>query len=199
MDKESFEFHDFKSLYKLSKSISEEKKEPIFNYKEFEVYFSLICSVILTIVIVFFVITNLENNMSFIVSTTQNMLLYTIAGLIAMLGFIVGGLAIISGTMSSKVIQVIIDEKKYEYLLTVLFSFFYIGFIIGILIVLSIILYFVIAINIKFYFFIYILITLLMSYGVFFTLFYTVSLLGTCINIFIINYIYSQEEIKKKD
>lgn len=195
MDKQSLEFHDFKSLYKLTKSMREEKElEPIINYKEFEVYFSFICSLILTIVIFLFVETNIDSNMNYIVTTTQNMLLYTIAGLIGMIGFIVSGLAIVSGTTSSKVIGVMIDKRKFNYLLTVLFSFFYIGLIIGILIVLSIILYFIMGINVNFNFPIYIIIVFLMTYGVFFTLFYIVSLLGTCINIFIINYLYSKED-----
>ena len=195
MDKQSLEFHDFKSLYKLTKSMREEKElEPIINYKEFEVYFSIICSLILTTVIFLFVKTNIDSNMNYIVTTTQNMLLYTIAGLIGMIGFIVSGLAIVSGTTSSKVIGIMIEKRKFNYLLTVLFSFFYIGLIIGILIVLSITLYFIMGINVNFSFSIYIIIVFLMAYGVFFTLFYTVSLLGTCINIFIINYLYSKED-----
>lgn len=195
MDKQSLEFHDFKSLYKLTKSMREEKElEPIINFKEFEVYFSVICSSILTTVIFLFVKTNIDSNMNYIVTTTQNMLLYTIAGLIGMIGFIVSGLAIVSGTTSSKVIGIMIEKRKFNYLLTVLFSFFYIGLIMGILIVLSITLYFIMGINVNFSFPIYIIIVFIMAYGVFFTLFYTVSLLGTCINIFIINYLYSKED-----
>ncbi|MGP4078541.1 hypothetical protein ACTWQL_01395 [Pseudalkalibacillus sp. R45] len=200
MDKQSLEFHDFKSLYKLTKSMREKGElEPILNFKEFEVYFSLICSLISTIVIYFFVNTNLDSNITFIVTTTQNILLYTIAGLIGMLGFIVSGLAIVSGTTSSKVIEIMINKEKFNYLLSVLFSFFYIGLIIGVLIFVNIILYFIIGINAKFSFPIYILLVFIMSYGVFFTLFYIVSLLGTCINIFILNYIYSKEDKNGED
>lgn len=185
--KDVFKDYTFKELYqKLG------KPKYIINIKKFEVYFSIICSLILFIINYYFVTSNLDNNISFIVTTVQNMLLYSIAGLLGMLGFIISGLAIISGTIGNKVTHEIIIEKKSKSLLSILFSFYYLGFVVGILLIICMCCYFIMGINFKFYFYWYIIISLFITYGFFFSIFYAISLLGTCIHMFMINYIYSQ-------
>ncbi|WP_277714383.1 hypothetical protein [Bacillus atrophaeus] len=178
--------YTFKALYKELG-----KPKHIFNFKKFEGYFSVICSLVLVIICYKFINTNIENNMDYIVTTFQNMILYAIAGLLTMLGFVVSGLAIISGTIGYKVTHQMVLENNFKTLLSILFSFYYIGFIIGILIVSYIFCYFIMGINIQFNMPAFLLLALLLSYGLFFTILYAVSLLGTCISMFTINYFYS--------
>ncbi|WP_258297436.1 hypothetical protein [Paenibacillus peoriae] len=176
-----------KELYKLSF-----KKNPIFDYKKFESYMSLIFTVILTIIICIQVNSNLDN-IGFIVSDTKNIILYASFGLLGMLGFIISGLAIISGTMSNKVTSNIIKEKKFQSVLAILYSFNYLGFLIGFFFVFYIIGYFVLSINVSFNAYIFVVYCSLAAYGLFFIVFYAVSLLKTCLDIFVINYMYSIE------
>ncbi|ALV03921.1 MULTISPECIES: hypothetical protein [Bacillus] len=176
----------FRALYKELG-----KPKHIFNFKKFEGYFSIICSIILVIICYKFINSNIDNNIDYIISTIQNMILYAIAGLLTMLGFVVSGLAIISGTIGYKVTHQMVLENNFKKLLSILFSFFYIGFIIGILIVSCVCCYFIIGINIQFNMSVFLVLSFILFYGLFFTIFYAVSLLGTCISMFTINYFYS--------
>lgn len=189
------EVYDFRKLYKTIRNVEKQQNAlpAIINYKEFESWFSLLISVILGIILTAFINTN-DSNISYIVSTSQNMLLYIISGLIAMLGFIVAGLAIMLSTTSNVVLNKVIKDKKIEYLISVFASFVYIAVVMVILIIFCVALYFILGINYPFLNWLYVIFAFFLSYLVFFTLFYVVSLLGTCINIFIFNYNMSDKE-----
>ncbi|MEC0305741.1 hypothetical protein P4H67_03035 [Paenibacillus lautus] len=189
------EVYDFKKLYQTIRSVEKKTNTlpAIINIKEFESWFSIILSICLGFILYIAVQTN-ETSISIIVSGTQNMLLYILSGLIAMLGFIVAGLAIMLSTTSITVFNKVIKENKLEYLISVFASFVYIAVIIVILIIICIMMYFILSINTQFVFWLYMIIGVLLSYLVFFTLFYVVSLLGTCINIFIFNLNHSEED-----
>lgn len=187
--------YDFRNLYGIIRKVERERKSlpAIVNYKEFESWFSLLISGLLGIILLFFLNTNISN-ISYIVSVSQNMLLYLITGLIAMLGFVVAGLAIMLSTTSNVVLTKVIDEEKMEYLISVFASFVYIGVVMVTLIICCIAFYFILGIDYPFISSLYIILAIVLSYLVFFTLFYVVSLLGTCINIFIFNYSMSEKK-----
>jgi len=171
----------------------------LLNIRKFEVYFSLICSLLMTGIIIVFAITNVnDNQVKDIVTTTQNILLNSTFGLLGMLGFIISGLAIISGTIGNKVTHQIIQQKKFHSLLSILFSFFYIGRFVGITIILFISSYFIMGISLRFNIYLYGIMSFLLSYCLFFSIFFSVSLLGTCLNIFTLNFLYSQEDSTTK-
>ncbi|WP_413363821.1 hypothetical protein [Lysinibacillus sp. 3P01SB] len=189
------EIYDFKKLYETIRKVEKDQKvlPAIINYKEFESWFSLLLSLTFGIILWLFTNTN-DNNIAFIVSSSQNMLLYLISGLIAMLGFIVAGLAIMISTTSKAIMNKLINEGKFEYLISVFASFVFISVVMVLLIICCMALYFVLGINYPFINWLYSVIAFFLSYLVFFTLFYVVSLLGTCINIFIFNYDMSVKE-----
>jgi hypothetical protein len=189
------EVYDFRKLYNAIRNVEKQRKvlPAIINYKEFESWFSFFISIILSIILIAFINTN-ENNISYIVSTSQNMLLYIISGLIAMLGFIVAGLAIMLSTTSNVVIKKVMKNEKIEYLISVFASFVYIAVVMVMVIIFCVLLYFILGINYPFLDWLYVIVALFLSYLVFFTLFYVVSLLGTCINIFIFNFNMSDKE-----
>lgn len=169
------------------------EKNPLFDMRKFECYMSLIFTVILTLIVYFHVITN--SNIEFITSNAKNIILNATFGFLGMLGFIISGLAIISGTIGHKVTKNLIRENKFKSLITILFSFNYLGYVIGFLIVLFISCYFILSIRTPFLEYIFLVFTAVASYGLFFAVFYAVSLLKTCLDIFVINYIYSDERI----
>jgi hypothetical protein len=180
--------HDYKTL---RNTIG--KPNYLFNIKKFEVHFSLICSLILTFITLLFAFSNVKNeNYEYFIGVTQNIVLNTTFGLLGLLGFIISGLAIISGTIGHKVTSQIIQKKKFDSLLSILFSFFFIGRFIGVVIVLFISSYFLLGISLKFTLIGYGIMSFVLSYCLFFIIFFSVSLLGTCLNIFILNYVYSR-------
>ncbi|MGH4051263.1 MAG: hypothetical protein ACREVX_07905 [Clostridium sp.] len=175
----------FLFLLKQSKKIKE-----VISIKDYEVWISLVVSLGSS-----FLIKNLYNIIP--VSEFNNLIRVLTSNiavmLVTLLGFSIGGLAIISGTLGSKLVQKIEKEDKMINLIGILFSFYFIGFIIGITIIIFLLLYicsyFPYAINIKGLFALVLIATYLFS----FSIFYSVSLLGTCIRMFKINYDFSRD------
>lgn len=183
--------YDYRSLFKTLG-----KPKYIFDIKKFEVYFSVLCSLLITSVVSIFAFTNIQvGKTDTIVTTTQNILLNATFGLLGMLGFIISGLAIISGTIGYKVTRQMIIEEKFKSLLSILFSFYYIGRFVGILIIFFIGAYFSLGISLPFNLYFYLIVCLALSFSLFFAIFFSVSLLGTCINMFVLNYLYTTDTI----
>lgn len=182
---------EYKEMYKKSF-----KKNPIFDKETYEVKLSFICSTVFIISIVFL---NKYNEISNLTEVLKNLLLYVGAGLISMLGFIISGLAIASGTISNKMAYEIDKKGKFNSIVSILFSFYYIGRIIGILIASYFISYILISVNLPLNNIIYYLGGFILSYGFFFVIFYAVSLLGTCINLFALSYKYWRESDTEGD
>ena len=182
----------FKSMYKDSF-----KKNPLCDLKKLEVKLSIISSIIFTIAMILLVRNNDVTNLTEVI---KNLLLYIGAGLISMLGFIISGLAIASSTISNKMAYNIDKQGKFKNILSILFSFYYIGKVIGFLIVTYFICYIFISIEIPINLFLYYIIGIFLAYGFFFTIFYSVSLLETCLNLFTLSYKYWRKyEIKENN
>lgn len=182
----------FKEMYKKAFD-----KNPFFDKSKFEVKISVLFSVIF---IVALLLLKNNNDISSLTEVLKNLTLYIGAGLISMLGFIISGLAIASGTISNKMTHEINKKGKFDSLVSILFSFYYIGKVIGIFVALYFISYLFISIDIDLVIWIYYLLGVVLSYGFFFIIFYSVSLLQTCINLFILSYKYwSETEISKNE
>ncbi|OOE14678.1 hypothetical protein [Fictibacillus arsenicus] len=178
------------------KSLKAEVNPPnyVFDIKKFEVYFSLICSLVLTLLLLVVTIKSNTYEIIKLLDVTRNILLNTVFGLLGMLGFIVSGLAIITGTINNKITQKLIENDKYKSLLSIFFSFAFIGKFIGILIVALIMVYFLGSMPLSFNICIFLGLSFVLSFSLFFSIFFAVSLLITCINIFQINFNYSAED-----
>ena len=79
-----------------------------------------------------------------------NILGIILGGGFGLLGFLVGGMAIIVGSIDQSTITIIDKDGKYENLLSIIFRFYYDGVIIGLLIIISIINYFLLMLPLKF-------------------------------------------------
>lgn len=122
----------------------------------------------------------------------RNLLINFVVGFIGMLGFIVGGMAIISGTISNKVVDEVISEGEIKALVGILYSFYFIGAIIGITLVLYVFMYIFTYTNMCVTKFSLITTTSILGYFGWFVILYSVALLGTCLKIFLVNYKFSK-------
>ena len=184
----------FRELYKESF-----KRNPFYDFRKFEARTSMVFAFLLTVVGYF--VSNTSYNISNLVSTTESVLSGTALGLMGLLGFTMSGLAIISGTISTQVTRRMDMESKFKFLQSILFSFWYLGLVAGLTLACLIVIYFVLMINLPFTAICFELGVFVLSYAVFFCVFYAVSLLGTCIEIFKINYVYSKadDEVSNDD
>jgi hypothetical protein len=176
-------------------------------YKEFYCSFEGIFSIILAVItiIVFFVLYNHVNIVTFN-EIIKDISLAVIAGLISVLGFVVGGLAIITGTINERVIFKINKKGLAQYLIGILFSFYFLGYVIGLTLIAFSFLFLlsfidsilVTTANL-------IVITFIYGYLFWFIIWYSIALLGTCLKIFLVNYRFSDnndltiESIEKED
>lgn len=110
-----------------------------------------------------------------------------IGGLLGLLGFLITGLSILVSLITKKAIDKIDDANNAEHLLRLLFSFYFSGSLIAVSIFLSIMDYLILKINLPYNDLVFISLSLVTAYLVVFSILYTVGLLGTCINIFLLN------------
>lgn len=106
--------------------------------------------------------------------------------LIGFLGFVVTGLAILTGSISSKIVQLFKEHDKFQQLDRILLSFYLLGLICSMVIVVSFIIHFSSLILIKSIFAIDLLILFIMTYLIVFIIFYAAKLVGNCLELFYI-------------
>lgn len=123
--------------------------------------------------------------------------------LIGFLGFVVTGLAILTGSISGKVVNYMKKRDVYDCLYSILLSFYFIGFLIALQIVVIFFMNIISNMNIGSICFVSITITVIISYLFVFTLFYSVGLIGNCVSVFSIvsdidNNLCEEEENEKR-
>ncbi|ART78118.1 hypothetical protein B4U37_19660 [Sutcliffiella horikoshii] len=170
------------------------RHNPFFHLYKPEAYYSFLLSMIFTVIVYYFLTSN-ESNLSYVSDTTKNIVLNSSFALIGVLGFLISGLAILTGTVNTKVVDKLHHNNKYENLMSIFFSFYHLGTVVGGYIILFILIYFVLSINFHpvYLIWIYIILGFVLSYGLFFIIFYSVHLLKSSIAIFEISYKYSIE------
>lgn len=192
----SFEFYlkqnRFSNLLK-----STQKLEDLFFSKEA----LLTCLISVLFTYLFYIIvhdTNLTNEKEFenLLSLVKTILTFAGAGLFSLLGFTIGGLAIVTGTISKEVIDNIRENSKLDSLMSVIFNFYFCGVVVGFSIFLCSIVYLILYIQSTFSMLVFLIITFVTTYFVVFCVIYTVMLLGTCIRIFLLKYFYQLDDTK---
>lgn len=123
----------------------------------------------------------------------KDILSIAISTSIGMLGFIISGIAIFTGTITNKLVKNIDTDNKIESLIGILFSFYFIGAVIGINTVGFIFMYLFSYSAIKASVWSIITIGFLLGYLYIFSIFYSISLIGTCLKLFFVSYKYSDE------
>ncbi|MBC2581389.1 hypothetical protein [Clostridium sp. DJ247] len=185
---------EFKDLYKKAF-----KKNPLFDGSKIEVKLAMAFTIVSLILLWILLI---KNNDTSITSILLNLMLYIGSGLISMLGFIISGLAIASGTINNKIAHRMNIKGKFDSILAILFSFYYIGRVIGLVIICYFLAYIVVSIDLPIISWLYFIVAFILAYGFLFSVFYSVSLLKTCLNLFVLNYKYwfiEQSEEKSEE
>lgn len=179
----------FFSLLKKTK-----KWKEIYNQPESKLTFIISITIVIALVVVYY-----NANFANYISLLNDLIQILIESSVGMLGFIISGLAIFTGTITSKLVKNIDSDKKVDSLIGILFSFYYIGAVIGIGIVVYFFTY--IFLHSEYIFRIYklILVAFICSYLYIYSIFYSISLLGTCLRIFLVSYKYSEDKNENKE
>ena len=106
--------------------------------------------------------------------------------LIGFIGFSVSALAILTGSISSKVVKNLMDRKKIDSLERIMLSFYLIGLVSALVIVVDFLLHFIVKIPGKSLIYLNLPILFIVSYLIVFIIFYAVKLTGNCIELFYI-------------
>lgn len=126
----------------------------------------------------------------------QNVLNIAITTIIGLLGFIISGIAIFTGTITNKLVSNIDSDDKAESLIGILFSFYFIGAVIGISVVGFVFMYLFVYSTLDVLLWIIFTVGFVLAYLYFFSIFYSISLIGTCLKLFFVSYKYSEREKK---
>lgn len=121
-----------------------------------------------------------------------------VPALLGMLGFIISGLAIITGTVTNKVLSSINKELKANSIISIIFTFYFVGVLIGINILLYIILYMLTYTNLPFSYLIINIYGFIAIYLLVFSVVESIALLGSCIRLLLVCFKYSDEKQIKK-
>lgn len=186
---EDFNYKEIK-FYSLLKSTAKWKE--IFTQKESAI--SALVSIVITAAItyLFYTIPIAKFNDLLI-----NVLYIAISTIVSLLGFIIAGIAIFTGTITNKLVSNIDKEGKAHSLIGILFSFYFIGALIGVTVVGLILMYLFSYSMISVSLLLIIIIGFLLSYFYIFSIFYSISLIGTCLKLFFVSYKYSDDDKNK--
>ena len=129
-------------------------------------------------------------------SKLTNILEVVLGGGFGLLGFLVGGMAIIVGSIEQSTITIIDKAGEYKSLLSIVFRFYYDGAIICFLIVISIMNYFLLMLPIEFNLVFLLILTFLNALPFFYSLMLSVMLLGTTIRLMNLNHKFFEDKSK---
>lgn len=158
-------------------------------YKDLYDFSSLECRVALcgTIILdVIFSICSLYLGKNDVINCAISLLDEIGIALIGFIGFTVSALAILTGVISSKVVNALKKRDKMIVLERILLSFYLMGMVCAIVVLFTWIIFFLVQIPINSIFFINLLSVSALSYFTLFILFYAVKLIGNCLELFYI-------------
>lgn len=176
------DYYNVKDQRLLPLIISTNKLKDVYHSKEAAV--SFILATIFTAItglIIKFSVTNISDKL-------LDLLGIQIGAQIGLLGFLIGGAALLTGSISIDMIKKIDISKAFHQLLALLVPFYLLGVILGVSLLISIFTYLVILIELPFNIGLTAFLSFINYYFLFFSLISSIMLLGTCIRIFILRY-----------
>ena len=184
------DYYDVENQRLLPLIFSTNKFKDIYCSKE--ALISFVMSVIFTLFVSFVIKTSSENPTDRIL----DLLGIQIGTLLGLLGFLIGGAALLTGSISIDMMKVIDKHQKFHQLLALLVPFYLLGVMVGISFFISVFIYLVVLTNFPFNFFMIFIFSLFNFYFLFYSLISSIMLLGTCIRFFILRYKF--ENIEKR-
>ena len=165
------------------KIIEYKKYKDLYDFSSLECRISLISMIILNIIfLVSIKFLNTDEVISDYISHLDNIGI----SFIGFLGFIVTGLAILTGAISSKIVKRLQDRNKIQALERILLSFYLLGLVTAFVSLSSFICHFLKNIPVNSILQIDIILLSIISYLTVFSLFYAVKLIGNCLELFFI-------------
>ncbi|MEI3112517.1 MAG: hypothetical protein V8T13_00850 [[Ruminococcus] lactaris] len=168
---------------------STKKWKEIYNQTE-----SIISLIITVIVMIVLCIVYKKSTFEDFMEMLKILDMFLIESSVGMLGFIISGLAIFTGTITNKLVKNVDTDQKIDSLIGILFSFYFIGMVIGISIFFYVTVYIFLTSNYLFTLKRMVGVGSICSYLYAYMIFYSISLLGTCIRLFFVSYKYSRDE-----
>lgn len=159
-------------------------------YDQVESKISVVLSLMITGIMVLVYHKSDFNNFYELMS---NLLQILIESSVGMLGFIISGLAIFTGTITTRLVKNINSDQKIDSLIGILFSFYFIGAVVGLGIIIYLVTYIFLFSNYEFRLYKLILLSMVCSFLYMFSILYSISLLGTCLRLFLVSFKYSEE------
>lgn len=156
-----------------------------------------ILTVLLTTIIILLLMSynlSVSDDVENLFANIRPLLLTFIGGFLSVLGFTIGGLALITGTISENVLRNIEEKKKEKSLMNIIFIFYFSGFLNGLNIFLLSSVYLFTLFNYPAKFLLFIGISVPIIYILFFSIIYSIMLLGTCIRIFLLRDYYKENK-----
>ena len=111
-----------------------------------------------------------------------------IGSLVGLLGFVIGGLALIVGSIGKKMIDFISSQEQFSELLGIVFRFYYIGAVLGITTIIHLVSYIILLLPENFNFILSLIFLLINSYTFLFSLISSIMLMGSCIKLMLLQY-----------
>lgn len=180
------------------KKINDSSFEKIFSLKKYRDLFdfsTLECKIAFFAVLIFnfiFVIYMHYEGKNNFINECVSLLDELGIALIGFLGFIVTGLAILTGAISSKVVKKLQNRNKMKALEKILLSFYLVALVDAFVILAIFLVHFISRLPVDSIYGINLLISSLFVYLIIFSIFYSVKLIGNCIELF---YIINEMEI----
>lgn len=153
-------------------------------YRSKEAILSYLLSLCFTLFIMFVIKASNEN----ISDKILELLGIQMGTLLGILGFLIGGAALLTGSISIDMMKTIDKNKKFHQLLALIVPFYLLGVLVGISFFISLFIYLIVLTDFPFNFILVFLLAYINFYFLFFTLISSIMLLGTCIRIFILRY-----------
>lgn len=184
----------------FKKVIQYKKYKDIYDFSSIECRIALLFMIIINIV---FYLSVKYQDSEYIISNYILHLDSICMSFIGFLGFIVTGLAILTGAISSTVVKKLQERSKIESLEKILLSFYLLGLVSAFIIVISLILHFINLLHYNSILLINITLLSFISYLIIFAILYAVKLIGNCLELFYIisnmQIVYDAKENKKVD
>lgn len=180
----------YKKLFEL------EKYKDLYDFSSLECRIAVIGMILLDIV---FAVCSFSVGVDETVIKAVSLLDDIGIALIGYIGFTVSALAILTGAISSKVVNIIKTRNKMVVLERILLSFYLMGIVCAAVVLVALILHFIVEIPVASIFIINLIGISILSYLIIFILFYSVKLIGNCLELFYIVNDYELLDEEKTD
>ncbi|HAP4420333.1 TPA: hypothetical protein IUW16_000764 [Enterococcus faecalis] len=123
--------------------------------------------------------------------TTERLLNFVgvlIGSVVGLLGFVIGGLALIVSSIGIELIETVDNANKFDSLMSIIFRFYFVGSVLGLTVIIQIITFLILLTSYDFNFWLTLVLVFFNSFFFIFSLIASIMLMGSCIRLMILQY-----------